>query len=81
MDYNPRYVAYARSHGHTPDAMLETDNREWPGGCMTGFMLWLGARWTDFEKLKAAKVRSYERSYWRVIHETEFDLWLNAESL
>jgi hypothetical protein len=38
---NPRYLAYCRAHGRTPAEMLEHDDKEWPGGKMTGFILWL----------------------------------------
>ena len=40
-EWNPRYVAYARAHGRTPDAMLEHDREKYPGGCMCGFILWM----------------------------------------
>jgi hypothetical protein len=40
---NPRYLAYCRAHGESdPEAMLERDREAWPGGCMTGFVLWIG---------------------------------------
>lgn len=38
---NPRYAAYARAHGRTPEAMLEHDRAEFPGGCMAGFIAWM----------------------------------------
>ena len=45
---NPRYVAYARAHDRTPEAQSEHDRRTWPGGCNTGFMLWIGERWAAY---------------------------------
>jgi hypothetical protein len=45
-EWNPRFEAYARAHGRSPEAMLEHDRKAWPGGCMTGFMLWIGEQWT-----------------------------------
>jgi plasmid stabilization system protein ParE len=33
--WNPRYVAYAKAHGATPDEMLKRD-----GGKMTNFLCW-----------------------------------------
>lgn len=45
MKWNPRYAAYARAHGRTPEAMLEHDRGAWPGGRMTGFMCWIADRW------------------------------------
>jgi hypothetical protein len=41
---NPRYLAYCRWHGKTPDEMHEHDRKEWPGGIMCGFILWSKAR-------------------------------------
>jgi len=45
---NPRYVAYARAHRRTPDAQLEHDRKEFPGGCMTGFQLWIAEQRREF---------------------------------
>jgi len=44
-EWNPRYVAYAKAHGTTPEAMIEEDRVNWPGGVMTGFILWIGDHW------------------------------------
>jgi len=41
----PRYLAYAQAHGRTPDEMLAHDRGAWPGGCMTGFMVWVREQW------------------------------------
>lgn len=38
---NPRYAAYARAHGRTPRAQLAHDALTWPGGRMTGYILWV----------------------------------------
>lgn len=39
-EWTPRYLAYCRAHGHTPEQQLEIDRRSWPGGHMVGFLLW-----------------------------------------
>jgi len=67
---NPRYVEYCRAHGLTPDAMLARDEEAYPGGCMTGFILWIGARWREWEALtKRGTVHSIE-------DHAAFDAWL-----
>lgn len=41
-----RYVAYCRAHwAATPEAMLARDEAVWPGGCMTGYILWITRKW------------------------------------
>jgi hypothetical protein len=45
---NPRYLAYCRAHSKTPDAMLAHDDAAWPGGKMTGFILWMSEQWHAF---------------------------------
>lgn len=42
--WNPRYVLWAKKHGLSPEAMLEKDKEDWPGGCMVGFSLWIQER-------------------------------------
>lgn len=40
--WNPYFVSYARANGRTPEEMIEHDRAAWPGGCMVGFMVWIG---------------------------------------
>lgn len=49
-EFNPRYVAYARAHGKTPEEMIEYDHVAWPGGCMCGFMIWMSVKKQAFFK-------------------------------
>ena len=48
MDFNPRYVAYAQAHGNTPQEQQDADAARWPGGCMTGYILWIDERLREF---------------------------------
>jgi hypothetical protein len=40
LEWNPRYVKYARAHGKTSDEMIAHDRIRWPGGSMCGYILW-----------------------------------------
>lgn len=48
QSFQPRYVAYATAHGRDPEAMLDHDDERFPGGCMAGFIVWVGAQLRDF---------------------------------
>lgn len=48
--WNPCFVAYAKVDGLTPNQVLERDYRRWPGGKMTGFMLWIAEQVRAFRK-------------------------------
>ncbi len=45
---NPRYVNYARSRCNTMEQQMADDKRDWPGGTMTGFILWNNERIKEF---------------------------------
>jgi hypothetical protein len=46
--FQPYFVAYANAHGRTPEAQLEHDKAQFPGGCMCVFILWIGERKRTF---------------------------------
>ncbi len=46
--WNPRFVAYCA--GAPPEEVLLRDEETWPGGKMTGFILWIGERWRAFAR-------------------------------
>lgn len=52
--WNPRYVNYARVHGRTPEQMIRYDIEIYPGGKMTGFILWNRARIEEFKTTSPA---------------------------
>jgi hypothetical protein len=48
-DWNPRYLYYVASQGdRTPEAQMEHDRVEYPGGRMCGFILWISGRRQKF---------------------------------
>jgi hypothetical protein len=73
-DWNPRYVLYAVAQGNGPQEQMAIDRERWPGGLMTGFILWIGERWRQW--LDANPERN------RLHHSPEdhrdFDDWLWA---
>lgn len=75
--WNPRYLAYAKAHGFEgdPEGMLAHDSAEWPGGHMTGFILWIQARWAEWRKLYAKELRE-ERPGHYFDHQGTFDRML-----
>jgi hypothetical protein len=69
--WNPRYVIYARSLGLTAEAAVERDEKEWPGGCMMGFILWMERSILEFEELHATSSAN-------LAGRTEFDEYLRV---
>jgi hypothetical protein len=53
--WNPRFTAYARAHNRDEDGQLAHDRIEFPGGLMTGYILWIGARWREWQKMVGRK--------------------------
>jgi hypothetical protein len=48
---NPLYVAYAKSQGMSPNEVLARDREKYPGGCMTGFILFVPGMKRKFYKV------------------------------
>ena len=73
---NARYLAYCKAHGKTSDEMMEHDRLVWPGGVMTGFILW------NTEKLRSFRMRHPEAFLGdSLCDHSSYDTWLadNAE--
>ncbi len=70
--WNPRYLAYCVAHGEPdPDKMLTKDSARWTG-CMTGYILWIQARWSEWRRLMGYKGSD---PLWPIDH-AMFDMWL-----
>ena len=48
--YQPMFLTYAEEHGMTVEEMLEHDKREYNGGIMCGYMLWVSNKVSTFWK-------------------------------
>lgn len=80
--FTTRYTAYASSYGRTPRAQLAHDAKEWPGGKMAGFTLWIRARWEAYAR--------EHPEWWKEVcarngfktdeDHAAFDTWLTTES-
>jgi hypothetical protein len=46
MAWNPRYVAYAKANGKSPEEMIEASQKS-----MVGFILWIGGQVVEFRKV------------------------------
>ena len=68
-DYNPRFTAYAKANGKTELEMMEHDTEKYPGGKMTGFIIWMDARWAQFNTETGSDNFTQDK------HE-KFDAWL-----
>jgi hypothetical protein len=76
QEWNPRFVAYARSQGHAPEAQLALDNATYAGGSMTGFVLWVGQQWRDFYR-ETGRTASAPCT---VDEHAAFDAWLQERT-
>jgi len=47
QNWNPRYVYYAKAHGHSPEEQFEFDKEAYTG-CMIDFMLWMNEKKAEF---------------------------------
>lgn len=52
QEFQPYFVAYATAHDRSPADQLDHDKARWKGGCMTGFILWIGQQRAAFRKAR-----------------------------
>lgn len=74
--WNPRYVAFARAHGRTPEEQAVFDDQKWPGGCMVGFQLWISQQLREAHEAGAGGVIR-DLNGLHVWKQGEWDAWLN----
>ena len=75
-EFQPRYVAYARDHGRTPEEMLAHDEEAWPGGRMCGFLLWIPAAFQAWREASGEIPKLFEPNGWGDRQFDAFDAWL-----
>ena len=79
-EWTPRYLAYCAAHGHRndPEGMSARDREEWPGGCMTGFLLWSSRQLEDHRIAHPDRWFDGGRGHWGLVDHAHYDQWLNA---
>jgi hypothetical protein len=70
--WNPRYAAYALSHGKTENEMRDQDEIEYPGGRMTGFTVWISEKWRTWKMENSIA----DREPLTNTHHAAFDKWI-----
>jgi hypothetical protein len=73
LAFNPRYANYARAHGRTPEEQIVHDAKDWPGGHMTGFVLW-----NTYRLREAAKEIPQAFFMGQITDHAAYDAWLTA---
>lgn len=71
MVWNPRFLVYC--NGVDPEAVLRRDGTIYPGGKMTGFLLWSAAILKEFER-----VRPTAFLHGSLVDQAAYDAWLGA---
>lgn len=47
-EFNPFFYSYAKSNGNEPAQQMAQDEIDYPGGAMTGFILWIAEKKKEF---------------------------------
>lgn len=77
MKWNPRFVAFARAHGRTPE---EQDAVDRAGSHKMEFILWNTAKIREFCRLRGVHPDSVD-AYRLLEASDEYDQWLAKETL
>jgi hypothetical protein len=75
MKYQSRYIAYAKSNNNTPEKQLEIDAHKYPGGKMSGFIVWI----SDIRSEWSMKTNEIPKHGWSKEQHKKFDQWLNSK--
>lgn len=86
MNVNPNYIAYAKSHNMSVAQRKKADEREWSGGKMAGFNLFIGEQGVEFDKEKRdsktfhqpTNIYDPNRQFYIRDH-NEFNVWLRKK--
>lgn len=54
-EYNPNIIAYAASRNMSVEECLKADEKQYPGGKMTGFITWMSDQMVAFDKQAGRK--------------------------
>ena len=80
--WNPRYELWAKLHNLSPEDMGVKDQEDWPGGCMTGFSLWIQEKWSKWAKEVSQETGEYYGEILKHLNDKDnknFDTWLQEE--
>jgi hypothetical protein len=73
-DWNPRFVLYAKSRGLSPDDALAQDAKDYPGGRMTGFLVWSNDKTSAYRKAHGLKTSD------PILDQDHYDAWLGVST-
>lgn len=77
MEYQTRYIAYAKHHGRSPDDQMAADELRFKGGCMAGFIAWISQMWAKWWT-EAGRDAGLSRTIHGPAEHAHFDRWLNG---
>ena len=78
--WQPRYVHYARERGLSPEQVLEQDRKDFPGGVMCEYMIWIQKRWHEWAVLTEHPRAKNSNSKFSNDDHTAFDSWLSERT-